>query len=202
MVGSFVKPPYPTELVLQHVPTVAAVLGLVVLVLRLGVSNISFACLAGFLVLHIIGARWIYSFVPYDDVAVLLTGTSLSDVFGWTRNHYDRLVHFGSGLLGVPPISEWMQRHLGLPPIPSVVIAAVAVLAIGAAYEVLEWQLAVWLSPRSAEAYNGQQGDIWDPQKDMALAAIGAIISAVLFRDWVVSGKEHSSLAEAQTGMQ
>jgi uncharacterized membrane protein YjdF len=35
-------------------------------------------------------------------------------------------------------------------------------------------------SPAQAEAYNGQQGDVWDPQKDLALAWFGAVISAGL----------------------
>jgi putative membrane protein len=30
------------------------------------------------------------------------------------------------------------------------------------------------------KSYNGQQGDIWDPQKDLAMAFIGSVISAAL----------------------
>jgi putative membrane protein len=36
------------------------------------------------------------------------------------------------------------------------------------------------MSPDQAEYYNGQQGDMWDAQKDMALNAIGSIASAVI----------------------
>ena len=45
-------------------------------------------------------------------------------------------------------------------------------------YEVFEWQLTLWLSGDAAENYNGQQGDVWDAQKDMALAMLGATLSA------------------------
>jgi len=31
-----------------------------------------------------------------------------------------------------------------------------------------------------AEAYNGQQGDFFDSDKDMAIAALGALISAAI----------------------
>ena len=31
-----------------------------------------------------------------------------------------------------------------------------------------------------ADAYNGQQGDMWDAQKDMACAATGALLTALL----------------------
>ncbi len=43
-------------------------------------------------------------------------------------------------------------------------------------YELIEWWIAISLSPEDAENYNGQQGDIWDAHKDMLLATIGAIL--------------------------
>ncbi len=177
---SFIAAPYPQELVLQHLPTTAALIGLAVVIWQFGISSLSYYCLLAFLILHIIGARWIYSFVPYDAVLSYLTGTSLADTFGWQRNHYDRLVHFASGVLGVPPASEMLQRLGNMGPRGAAIMGVATVLAIGAIYEVLEWQLAILLSPEHAEAYNGQQGDIWDPQKDLALAWIGAMISMLL----------------------
>jgi len=174
---SFIAAPYQQELLLQHLPTTAALIGLAVVIRQIGISNLSFYCLTVFLILHIIGARWIYSFVPYDAVVSYFTGTSLSEAFGWQRNHYDRLVHFASGVLGVPPASEMLQRYGNMRPLGAAMMGVATVLAIGAIYEVLEWQLAITLSPEHAEAYNGQQGDIWDPQKDLALAWIGAMLS-------------------------
>ena len=35
--------------------------------------------------------------------------------------------------------------------------------------------MAMTFAPDWAEAYNGQQGDVWDAQRDMALAGCGAI---------------------------
>ena len=32
------------------------------------------------------------------------------------------------------------------------------------------------MSPENAHVYNGQQGDFWDAQKDLALAALGATL--------------------------
>lgn len=60
-----------------------------------------------------------------------------------------------------------------------------SVLAVGALYEILEWQIAIVFSPAQAEAYNGQQGDVWDPQKDLALAWFGGLISAGLVFRWI-----------------
>jgi len=52
-----------------------------------------------------------------------------------------------------------------------------SVMAISGLYEMFEWGLTLVLSPEQAEAYNGQQGDFWDAQKDMALALSGALIA-------------------------
>jgi putative membrane protein len=36
----------------------------------------------------------------------------------------------------------------------------------------------VALAPDMAEAYNGQQGDVWDAHKDMTFAVVGAMLAA------------------------
>src|SRR3546814_12432328 len=64
--------------------------------------------------LHTLGGRYAYSNVPYDDWARALTGASLSDAFGWTRNHYDRIAHFAFGALSVIPVAEIARRWGGL----------------------------------------------------------------------------------------
>lgn len=176
---SFIGAPYPKELLLQHFATVLGLVGLTGLVLLATPSWISFVCLTLFLVFHIIGARWIYSFVPYDQWWQSLTGWSLSEALGWERNHYDRLVHFASGALGVPPAAEYLRRGGGMGPYGAALMGIASVLAVGAVYEIFEWQIAVWMSPDQAEAYNGQQGDVWDPQKDLAMAWLGATVSAI-----------------------
>lgn len=38
------------------------------------------------------------------------------------------------------------------------------------------------MSGPDADAYNGQQGDVWDPQKDMAMAGLGALVTAAWLR--------------------
>ncbi|MEM1227311.1 MAG: DUF2238 domain-containing protein [Planctomycetota bacterium] len=178
---SFVAAPYPRELVLQHVPTVVALVAIAVTIRRRWLGSLSLGCLFLFWWLHIVGARWIYSYVPYDAVIQSMTGTTLTELFGWQRNHYDRLVHFASGCLGVPIASELLRRIGGMRWCGSLIMGIACVLAVGAVYEILEWLLAVTLSPAAAEAYNGQQGDAWDAQKDLALAGLGAMAAALVF---------------------
>ena len=79
---TFISAPFPQELVLQHCGTLLGIGILAAFTFSVSLTNLSFACGIAFLWLHILGARWIYSYVPYDDWAVTLTGTSLSDLFG------------------------------------------------------------------------------------------------------------------------
>jgi len=44
------------------------------------------------------------------------------------------------------------------------------------ALRVGEWLVAVIFAPDFADRYLGQQGDMWDAQKDMGLALIGAVL--------------------------
>ena len=172
---SFLGGRYQGEQTLQHAPTVVGLLALAWWLATERIDNSSAACLLTFAWLHLIGARWIYSMVPYDGWAEWLTGSPLSTRFGWERNHYDRLVHFASGVLFTPPAIASLQPHR-LPSRLTAGLAITMVMTIAAVYEIAEWGIAVTMSPRAAESYNGQQGDVWDPQKDMALALAGAMI--------------------------
>ena len=162
---------------LHHFPTLIALLAAPFALRRWPISNAALACLVIFLALHTIGGRYTYSAVPYDAVARALTGTSISDAFGLSRNHYDRLVHLSYGLLTILPVREALERHFGLSRRVSLYIAFESVLAVSAVYEIFEGLLTLAAAGPTADAYNGQQGDIWDAQKDMALAAAGALIS-------------------------
>lgn len=134
-----------------------------------------------FIVLHIIGSRYLYSYVPYNDWTQSLFGINLNHQFGWERNMYDRLVHFCYGLLLVPLIKDVFHYLMPTLSLRTILLLVLQFnLATSALYELFEWVLGVSLSPESAEAYNGQQGDIWDAQKDIALAFIGALITATI----------------------
>jgi putative membrane protein len=173
-----VKQPFPDTAPLHHIPTLALLLASPFLLTRWPLSDAGLGCIILFLALHTIGGRYTYTNVPYDDWARALSGHSLSEAFGWSRNHYDRLVHFAYGALAIVPMSEVLRRHAGLRPGISLYIAAESVFAASALYEIFEWLLTLTMEGSVATAYNGQQGDLWDAQKDMALAALGALLAA------------------------
>lgn len=132
-----------------------------------------------FLVIHIVGARYLYSYVPYDDWTEQLFGVRLNEWFGWQRNMYDRLVHFSYGLLLFSAMVEISKSIFKIQSIKLLIAIALMInMSSSLLYELLEWGIATTLSPEEAEAYNGQQGDIWDAHKDMALALLGGLIAA------------------------
>lgn len=135
-----------------------------------------------FLLIHIVGARYLYSYVPYDDWTQQLFSIKLSTLFGWQRNMYDRLVHFSYGLLLFSAMYESLRYLLKIQSAKQLIIITLMLnMSTSLLYELFEWGLASTLSPEDAEAYNGQQGDIWDAHKDMALALVGGIIAAIFY---------------------
>jgi putative membrane protein len=180
LIVSLISPRYPHEQMLQHTPTVLGIIVMAVAARRRTLSHLSFACIILFMWLHIVGARHIYSDVPYDSWWETLFGSSLSEPFGWERNHYDRLVHLMFGVLCVPPVAELSKRWGTFSLAWALAFALLFVSAASAIYEIFEWLLAVAMDPKDAEAYNGQQGDLWDAQKDMVLAFVGSLVSVAL----------------------
>ena len=176
-IGSCIEPPYLQFLLMQHVPTVLAAFLLAYLSNRFAISRLSFSSIVLFLCLHTLGARYLYSYVPYDVWSEYLLGINISESFGFQRNHYDRVVHFCYGLLLAIPIQEFERRHLRLSLALSSVLAVECIIATSACYELLEWLVAITFTPEWAGQFLGLQGDIFDAQKDMALATAGAVLS-------------------------
>ena len=135
-------------------------------------SNVSYTLLTLFLILHIIGSHYTYEHVPF--------GYTLEHWFGESRNMYDRLVHFSCGLLLFYPIREMFMRLAKVRGLWSYIFPIDLLGSFSAIYEIIEWQAAKNVDPLSGIAFLGSQGDIWDAQKDMFMAIIGALIAAII----------------------
>lgn len=118
--------------------------------------------------LHTIGGHYTFALVPFNWV---------TDFFGFSRNHFDRIAHFSVGFYAFA-IAEWLDRRqlvtnrFLLFTYPLFTIASVA-----AFYEIIEWIYAVMSDPAAGAAYLGSQGDIWDAQEDMLADTLGAILA-------------------------
>lgn len=178
--ASQIDQPFPELAPLQHGPTLALAIAAPWMLRRWPLTSSAVACIFAFLLLHTLGGRYIYSYVPYDEWTRALTGHDLSSAFGWARNGYDRIVHFAFGLLLIAPLAEIARRWGGMSFRWSMLFGFVVIGFVGALYEVFEWLLTLMAEGETADWYNGQQGDVWDPQKDLACAQAGALI-ALLF---------------------
>ncbi|MCU4337595.1 DUF2238 domain-containing protein [Acinetobacter dispersus] len=166
---------------LHQAGTVLMLIALIVVMKKIGVSFYSFCLYLGFLLIHILGAHYLYSYVPYNEWIENLFHFDLNQSMGWSRNMYDRLVHFAYGLLLYPFFYRCFQVWLpSAKPFTLFLLVIQFVMASSMFYELIEWWIAIGLSPEDAENYNGQQGDIWDAHKDMFLATVGALLIGII----------------------
>lgn len=135
-------------------------------------SSFSYTLITIFMCLHLVGSHYTYAEVPFGDV--------LKDWFNSDRNMYDRLVHFSFGFLLAYPIREIFVRVAKTKGFWGYYFPLDLVLAFSATYELIEWWSARNVDPSAALAFLGSQGDIWDAQKDMAMAGLGALFSMII----------------------
>lgn len=143
-------------------------------------SRVSYTLIFVFLCLHAVGAHYTYAEVPYDAAWRALTGDSFNAYFGWDRNHYDRLVHFCYGLLLAYPVREIFLRVADVRGFWGYFLPLDLVLSTSALFELFEWGAAEFFGGDLGVAYLGTQGDVWDAHKDMALAAVGAVVAMLI----------------------
>lgn len=175
IIATWIQPAWPIEQAMHGSLTVVGLALLWRHARKYPLSDKDYFLIVIFLCVHSIAARWLYSYVPYDQWLRSITGLSLNDSLGWTRNNFDRLVHFLFGLCFTPAIaSHAMQRHRRNA--RSAFYIALAVVMIASLwYEWFELAVAMTLSGEDAESYNGQQGDMWDAHKDILIATLGSL---------------------------
>lgn len=135
-------------------------------------SDVSYLLICIYLSLHVYGSQYTYAENPF--------GYWLKDLFDAERNHYDRIVHFSFGFLLAYPMREMFLKWLHYPRLMSWWLPIEITLSVGAFYELIEWAVADIFFKAQGDAYLGTQGDIWDAQKDIFLAFLGAIIATTI----------------------
>jgi len=174
------RPLFPADWALENVLSLLTAWWLLRRHRRAPLSNVAYTLLCAFGVLHEIGSHYTYAEVPYEEWSRALLGVSVNEAFDLARNHYDRLVHFLFGLLCYRPLREILA--------PAVVprwawfapIAGVAMVSL--CYEQIEMFAALLFGGDLGQAYLGTQGDVWDAQKDSAMAFSGVLLGAAASR--------------------
>lgn len=130
-------------------------------------NNVSLTCITIFFIMHIIGARYGYTHVPYEIF--------ISD----GRNMYDRVVHFLFGFLIGYPIFSLLDYYLNTKNILKFMIPVFVISFFAATYEVFEW-LGTVINMYSMADFLATQGDIWDTQKDIFVALVGVSLTMII----------------------
>ncbi len=134
-------------------------------------SRIAYSLMAIWLFWHTVGGHYTFANVPFQWV---------SDLFGFERNHFDRVGHFAIGFYAFS-MAEWLlrKRYCGI--VTATFFSLFFIMSVAAGYEIIEWWYAVADGGDAGIEFLGSQGDIWDAQKDMLADTFGAITSLVLF---------------------
>lgn len=116
-----------------------------------------------------IGGHYTYAEVPLFE--------HFKDIFGFTRNNYDKVGHFAQGFVPAMIAREIViRKQIIRGAYWQAFFIVSACLAFSALYEIIEWQVSIAVG-EGADAFLGTQGYVWDTQSDMAFALIGAIVA-------------------------
>ena len=127
--------------------------------------------------LMLIGAYYSYSLVPLFE--------SIKELFGFERNHYDKLIHFFQGLTVTVLTREIISRKAPCIYLDWInIFSLISAAAIAAIWEIIEWLFVLIVTYQGviepSTGFLGEQNYYWDSQSDMFFAVIGSLV-AVLF---------------------
>ena len=161
---------------LETFPAMAGIIILVATYRRFQFTTLCYTFIALHIYILCVGGHYTYAREPFFSW--------LRDTFAWQRNHFDRLGHFAQGFVPALIARELFirLRVFNRSGWKSFVIICVC-LGISAFYEFIEWWTAR-LSGSAAVEFLATQGDVWDTQKDMFLALIGAVCALVFMSKW------------------
>lgn len=139
---------------------------------RFRFSAAAYILMSVLIIMHTIGGHYTFERVPFGAV---------TELFGFERNHYDRVAHFSVGFYAYAIAEYLARRRLVNARWLLVAVPVCAILAVAALYEIIEWWFALYAGADAGGAVLGSQGDQWDAQKDMLADGLGALLAATLF---------------------
>lgn len=134
-------------------------------------TRLLYACIFAHAIVLMVGGHYTYARVPI--------GFDVAQFLGMHRNPYDKLGHFFQGFVPALLTREILirGRYVQGPRMLAFIVLCI-VLAISAAYELVEWGAAIALG-QGADDFLGTQGDPWDTQTDMLAALVGGVAALV-----------------------
>ena len=167
----------------ENLPMLILVSGIILARRHHALSPLSYFFMGFLLILHTIGGHFTFERVPFDFI---------TDLFGFERNHYDRVAHFSVGFYAYP-IAEWLlKKRLVVTKTILLLFPVFTIVSVAGSYEIFEWIYAIYADADAGIAVLGSQGDIWDAQKDILADSLGAIFAITVF--WILNRKGISTL--------
>jgi putative membrane protein len=159
----------------ENIPIILIVAAIIAISKYYRFSALSYLLMTCLIILHTIGGHYTFERVPFDFITKL---------FGFSRNHYDRLAHFTVGFYAYPIAEMLLAKKLVRAKWVLALFPIFSIFAVAGGYEIFEWLYAVSADSTAGIAVLGSQGDIWDAQKDMLSDVLGAVFAMMLF--WLV----------------
>lgn len=164
----------------ENIPIIAIVAALFIAYIKgFKFSPASYIFMAVLIYMHTIGGHYTFERVPFGFV---------TNLFGFQRNHYDRVAHFTVGFYAFAISELLFVKGLVKNKILLFLFPVFAIGFVAMSYELIEWAFAVFYGGNSGAAFLGSQGDIWDAQKDMLADTLGALFAASIYL-WTIRGK-------------
>jgi len=186
LVWSGIAPADRTTWILEVFPIFIAVPLLAATFRRFPLTPLVYRLIFVHALILMVGGHYTYAKVPL--------GFWMQEIFGFSRNHYDRIGHFAQGFVPAIIAREVLIRRSPLKGGRWLFFIVLCVcLAISACYEFIEWWSAL-IGGNAAEAFLGTQGDPFDTQADMFMALVGACAAQLL-----LAGVHDRQIAEFAT---
>ena len=172
-IWSLIKPKSYLIWCLEAFPIFIGVIILIWLFKRFKFTDFVYVLILIQFIMMLIGAHYTYGAEPFFNW--------IKNTWGLSRNYYDRLGHFVQGLFPAFIIREILIREYKFRRgFMLTIIVILSCLGISAAYELIEWIIAI-VGGKATEPFLGLQGDDWDTQWDMFCALVGAAITTTMF---------------------
>lgn len=156
----------------ENLPIMGLVVALIIIYRFFRFSALGYLMMFFLVIMHTIGGHFTFERVPFDFI---------TDLFGFSRNHYDRVAHFTVGFYAYPLAELLLRKRLVASRWILFLFPLFTIVAVAGLYEIFEWLYAVSADESAGIAVLGSQGDIWDAQKDMLADSLGAIFALFLF---------------------
>ena len=125
---------------------------------RLTFSRVSYTLIFLFIGLHASARTTPMRKCPTTRGSRWLTGRSLNETLGWTRNNYDRFVHFWYGLLLAYPIREIFLRVANVRGFWGYFLPLDLTMSTSMVFELLEWAVVGVFGGRSRQGLSRHPG--------------------------------------------